>query len=294
MEYDREIVKEAINRELARDGQVFYVYNRVEDIMDIEGALQQMPPEARIAYAHGKMNEKELENIMHAFINHEIDVLVSTTIIETGLDISNANTIIIHNAERFGLSQLYQLRGRVGRSGRNAFAFMMYQPGVLLKDVAQKRLSAIREFTELGSGYKISMRDLEIRGAGNVLGKSQSGHMEEVGYDLYVKMLNHAIRTMKGEKIEEEFETKLEIPVDAYIPETYIKNEGLKLEFYRKISAIENEEDVDAVLAEAKDRFGNIPHELERLVHVARCVLTPMMPRLPLFVSMPITVCVIS
>ena len=269
MEYDREIVKEAINRELARDGQVFYVYNRVEDIMDIEGALQQMLPEARIAYAHGKMNEKELENIMHAFINHEIDVLVSTTIIETGLDISNANTIIIHNAERFGLSQLYQLRGRVGRSGRNAFAFMMYQPGVLLKDVAQKRLSAIREFTELGSGYKISMRDLEIRGAGNVLGKSQSGHMEEVGYDLYVKMLNHAIRTMKGEKIEEEFETKLEIPVDAYIPETYIKNEGLKLEFYRKISAIENEEDVDAVLAEAKDRFGNIPHELERLVNVA-------------------------
>ncbi len=269
MEYDREIVKEAINRELARKGQVYYVYNRVEDIADVAAGLREMLPEIRIQYAHGKMNARELENIMHEFIKHEIDVLVSTTIIETGLDISNVNTIIIQNADKFGLAQLYQLRGRVGRSDRNAYAFLMYQKGKILKDVAEKRLSAIREFTDLGSGYKISLKDLEIRGAGNVLGNVQSGHMEDVGYDLYVKMLNHAIRTLKGEKIEVDFDTRLEIPVDAFVPDTYVKNEGLKLDLYKKIARITSEEDAESVIEEARDRFGNPPKEMERLIRTA-------------------------
>ena len=269
MEYDREIVKEAISRELARKGQVYYVYNRVDDIERICLEIRELIPDAVVEFAHGKMKERELEDIMHAFIKNEIDVLVSTTIIETGLDIPNVNTIIIHNADNFGLAQLYQLRGRVGRSDRSAYAFMMYRRDKVIKEVAEKRLSAIREFTELGSGYKISMKDLEIRGAGNILGSSQSGHMEEIGYDLYVKMLNKAIREKKGETSEEDFDTSVEIPVDAYIPDEYVRNEFLKLELYKHISRIENEEDRDAVVAEAKDRFGNLPKVVERLIQVA-------------------------
>ena len=269
MEYDKEIVKEAISRELARNGQVYYVYNRVDDIDRITSELRAILPDAVVEFAHGKMRERELEDIMHAFINGEIDVLVSTTIIETGLDIPNVNTMIIHNAENFGLAQLYQLRGRVGRSDRSAYAFLMYKRDKVIKEVAQKRLSAIREFTELGSGYKISMKDLEIRGAGNVLGSSQSGHMEEIGYDLYVKMLNKAIKAKLGEDIEEDFDTSVDIPVDAYIPDEYVRNEYLKLELYKRISHIENEEDVDAVVAEAEDRFGELPKVMERLIQVA-------------------------
>lgn len=269
MEYDKEIVKEAISRELARNGQVYYVYNRVDDIDRIAGELRAILPDAVVEFAHGKMRERELEDIMHAFINGEIDVLVSTTIIETGLDIPNVNTMIIHNAENFGLAQLYQLRGRVGRSDRSAYAFLMYKRDKVIKEVAQKRLSAIREFTELGSGYKISMKDLEIRGAGNVLGSSQSGHMEEIGYDLYVKMLNKAIKAKLGEDIEEDFDTSVDIPVDAYIPDEYVRNEYLKLELYKRISHIDNEEDVDAVVAEAEDRFGELPKVMERLIQVA-------------------------
>ena len=269
MEYDREIVKEAISREMSRNGQVYYVYNRVDDIERVTLELRAMLPDAHIEYAHGKMKERELENIMHAFINKDIDVLVSTTIIETGLDIPNVNTIIIHNADSFGLAQLYQLRGRVGRSDRSSYAFLMYRRDKIIKEVAEKRLSAIREFTELGSGYKISMKDLEIRGAGNVLGSSQSGHMEEIGYDLYVKLLSQAIKSKMGDKLEEDFDTSLDIPVDAYIPDEYVRNEYLKLELYKRISHIESEDDIADISMEAEDRFGPVPKTMQRLMRVA-------------------------
>ena len=203
MEYNDEMVREAIERELARNGQVYYVYNRVSDIADVADKVQKLVPDANVMFAHGQMNERQLEDIMYDFINGEIDVLISTTIIETGLDISNANTMIIHDADRLGLSQLYQLRGRVGRSNRMAYAFLLYRRDKLLKEVAEKRLAAIREFTELGSGFKIAMRDLEIRGAGNLLGAEQHGHMEAVGYDLYCKMLNEAVKQEKGEMDED-------------------------------------------------------------------------------------------
>ena len=271
MEYDRELVKEACRRELARKGQVYYVYNRVDDIARIASGLTEMLPDARIAFAHGKMTSRELESLMRDFVEQEIDVLVTTTIIETGLDIPNVNTIIIHNADRFGLAQLYQLRGRVGRSGRNAFAFLMYQQNKLIKEEAEKRLSAIREFTELGSGYKISLKDLEIRGAGNVLGSDQSGHMEEVGYDLYVKMLSSAIRTKKGEAPEEEdFDTTIELPIDAFIPDEYVRSEYLKLEMYKRIYRIRTPEDADAIQMELVDRFGEPPKPVLRLLQVAQ------------------------
>ena len=269
MEYDKEIVKEAISRELARDGQVYYVYNRVDDIERVTLELRSILPNARIEFAHGKMRERELENIMHEFINKEIDVLVSTTIIETGLDIPNVNTIIIHNADNFGLAQLYQLRGRVGRSDRSAYAFLMYRRDKIIREEAEKRLSAIREFTELGSGYKISLKDLEIRGAGNVLGSSQSGHMEEIGYDLYVKLLNQAIKSKMGDKVEEDFDTSVDLPVDAYIPDEYVRNEYLKLELYKRISHIESEDDLADITAEAEDRFGELPRSMKRLMRVA-------------------------
>ena len=232
--------------------------------------LRSMLPEAVIEYAHGKMPERQLEDVMHRFINKEIDVLVSTTIIETGLDIPNVNTIIIHNADNFGLSQLYQLRGRVGRSDRSAYAFLLYRRDKMIKEVAEKRLSAIREFTELGSGYKISMKDLEIRGAGNILGSSQSGHLEEVGYDLYVKMLNEAIRTRLGEKDKyTDFDTSIDLSVDAYIPDEYVRNEYLKLELYKRIARIENQADADLIIDEAKDRFGEPPKVFLRLIRIA-------------------------
>ena len=270
MEYDRELVKEACRRELARKGQVYYVYNRVDDIARIASGLMEMLPDARIAFAHGKMTSRELESLMRDFVEQEIDILVTTTIIETGLDIPNVNTIIIHNADRFGLAQLYQLRGRVGRSGRNAFAFLMYQQNRMIREEAEKRLSAIREFTELGSGYKISLKDLEIRGAGNVLGSDQSGHMEEVGYDLYVKMLSSAIRKKKGEKEEEEdFDTTIELPIDAYIPDEYVRSEYLKLELYKRIYRIRTPEDADAIRMELQDRFGEPPKPVLRLLQVA-------------------------
>ncbi|SEG37841.1 transcription-repair coupling factor [Eubacterium ruminantium] len=269
MEYDREFVKEAIGRELARNGQVYYVYNRVENIEHIASELRSILPDARIEFAHGRMKERELELIMHDFINKEIDVLVSTTIIETGLDIPNVNTIIIHDADNFGLSQLYQLRGRVGRSSRNAYAFLMYKRDKTIREVAEKRLKAIKEFTDLGSGYKISVKDLEIRGAGNLLGMDQSGHMEAVGYDLYVKMLNEAIRRMKGEETDDDFDTSIDLPVDAYIPDDYVKVSFLKLELYKRISRITDVDDADSIRDEAKDRFGDIPKPFERLLRIA-------------------------
>ncbi len=269
MEYNDEMVREAIERECARQGQVYYVYNRVEDIAEVTARVQRLVPEVRVAYAHGQMKEQELEAIMYDFINGEIDVLVSTTIIETGLDISNVNTMIIHDADRLGLSQLYQLRGRVGRSNRMAYAFLLYRRDKMLKEIAEKRLAAIREFTDLGSGFKIAMRDLEIRGAGNLLGAEQHGNMEAVGYDLYCKMLNEAVKHLKGELEEETYTTTIDLNVDAFIPDSYISNEYQKLDIYKRIAAIESEEEREDMIEELVDRFGDIPKKVETLLLAA-------------------------
>lgn len=270
MEYNEELVREAISRELARGGQAYYVYNRVKEIADVATKLAELIPEANVAYAHGQMKETELENIMYRFINGEIDVLVSTTIIETGLDISNVNTMIIHDADNMGLSQLYQLRGRVGRSNRTSYAFLMYKRDKMLKEIAEKRLAAIKEYTELGSGFKIAMRDLEIRGAGNLLGAEQHGHMEAVGYDLYCKMLNEAVKEAKGIKVEESFDTSIDINIDAYIPMGYIPNEFQKLDIYKRIAGIETEEETEEMLEELIDRFGDPPKSVENLLYIAK------------------------
>ena len=270
MEYDEEMVREALLRELSRGGQAYYVYNRVNDIMEVTGRLQQLIPEARIAYAHGQMEEGRLERIMYDFVAGEIDVLVSTTIIETGLDIPNVNTIIIHDSEQMGLAQLYQLRGRVGRSNRTAYAFLMYRKDRMLKETAEKRLMAIREFTELGSGYRIAMRDLEIRGAGNLLGKAQSGHMASVGYDLYCRMLDEAVQKAKGTPVSEERTTSVHLPANAYIPDSYILNESQKLDIYKKIASIGSLEDCEEIRDELRDRFGEkIPAATENLLRIA-------------------------
>lgn len=269
MEYDEEMVREAIMRELARDGQVYYVFNRVRQIADVTAKIASLVPDAAVEYAHGQMKERELEGIMYRFINGEIDVLVSTTIIETGLDISNVNTMIIHDADNMGLSQLYQLRGRVGRSNRTSYAFLMYRRDKMLKEIAEKRLAAIKEYTELGSGFKIAMRDLEIRGAGNLLGEEQHGHMEAVGYDLYCKMLNEAVRQAKGIPTEEGFETAIDVDMDAYIPERYIPNESQKLDIYKRIAGICDEEEKERMLEELIDRFGDPPKSVEHLLLLA-------------------------
>lgn len=270
MEYNDEMVREAIERELSRQGQVYYVYNKVKDIAEITDRIQKLVPDANVSFAHGQMGERQLENIMYDFINGEIDVLVSTTIIETGLDIPNANTIIIHDSDKMGLSQLYQLRGRVGRSNRMAYAFLLYRRDKLLKEVAEKRLTAIREFTDLGSGVKIAMRDLEIRGAGNLLGEEQHGHMEAVGYDLYCKMLNEAVKHLKGELPEDVYTTTIDINIDAYIPNSYIANEYQKLDIYKRIAAIETEEERDDMLEELIDRFGEPPKKVQQLLRIAQ------------------------
>ena len=268
-EYNEELVREAIVRELSRNGQVYYVYNRVNNIADIAASVQKLVPEANVAFAHGQMKETELERIMYDFINGEIDVLVSTTIIETGLDISNVNTMIIHDSDQMGLSQLYQLRGRVGRSNRTAYAFLMYKRNKMLKEVAEKRLEAIKEFTDLGSGFKIAMRDLEIRGAGSLLGRSQHGHMQAVGYDLYCKMLNEAVKNLKGIPTIEDFNTTIDLDADAYIPPSYIVNEIQKLDIYKRIAGIEDEKECDDMREELLDRFGEIPKSAENLLRIA-------------------------
>lgn len=270
MEYNEEMVREAICRELARDGQVYYVFNRVNQIAEMAAKISELVPDANVAFAHGQMKERELEDIMYQFINGEIDVLVSTTIIETGLDISNVNTMIIHDADNMGLSQLYQLRGRVGRSNRTAYAFLMYKRDKMLKEVAEKRLAAIKEYTELGSGFKIAMRDLEIRGAGNLLGAEQHGHMEAVGYDLYCKMLNEAVKEAKGMKQEESFDTTIDIDIDAYIPMGYIPNEVQKLDIYKRIADIQTDEETEEMLEELIDRFGDPPKPVENLLYIAK------------------------
>ena len=270
MEYDEETVREAINRELRRGGQVYYVYNRVTDIADVALRIAKLVPDARVDFAHGQMSERELENVMYSFVNGDIDVLGSTTIIETGLDISNVNTMIIHDSDRYGLSQLYQLRGRIGRSNRTAYAFLMYRKNVMLKETAEKRLAAIREYTDLGSGFKIAMRDLELRGAGNLLGAQQHGHMNAVGYDLYCKMLNEAVKEAKGIHTMEDFETSVDLNVDAYIPDSYISNEFQKLDIYKRIAGIETQQDYDDMLEELLDRFGEPGKAVLNLLAIAK------------------------
>ena len=275
MEENEASVREAIERELRRDGQVYYVHNRVKSIADTAMRVQHLVPYARVAYAHGQMGERELEKIMLSFISGEIDVLVSTTIIETGLDIPNANTLIIQDADKMGLSQLYQIRGRVGRSSRISYAFLLYKKGKSLTEESEKRLKAIREFTELGSGIRIALRDLEIRGAGNVLGAEQHGHMEAVGYELYTKLLRHAVLLEKGEKTEEEsIECQIDVDLDAYIPESYIPNEEQKLEAYQKISTIGSDEEEMDLKDELIDRYGDLPDMVENLFRVAMLKLS--------------------
>jgi len=271
MEYSDETVREAISREMARGGQSYVVHNHISTISDLADRIHRLVPQARVGWAHGKMNEKQLEDIMYDFINGDLDVLVTTTIIETGLDIPNVNTMIVCEADRMGLSQLYQLRGRVGRSSRTAYAFLTYKKDRVLKETAEKRLSAIREFTELGAGFRIAMRDLEIRGAGNLLGAEQSGHMAEVGYDLYCKLLGESVQELKGEKSpDEEFDTSIDLDMDAAIPDSYVKNENQKLDLYRRIALISDQQEYDDMLDELVDRFGEPPRIVQDLL---RCAL---------------------
>ncbi len=263
------IIQDEIEREIARGGQVFFVYNRVEHIEEMASRIKRLVPDARVGVAHGRMTSKVLEDIILNFLNKEYDVLVCTTIIETGMDISNANTMIVYDADKMGLAQLYQLRGRVGRSSRQGYAYLMYEKDKVLSEIAEKRLKAIKEFTEFGSGFKIAMRDLEIRGAGNILGSQQHGHMAVIGYDLYVKMLNEAIRKVKGETVIEEIDVEIDLTVNAYIPDTYIQDELTKIEMYKKIASIENKEDMMEVEEELEDRFSDLPKSVQTLLKIS-------------------------
>ncbi|MBF7096936.1 transcription-repair coupling factor [Alkalibacter mobilis] len=269
MEYNDVIIKDAIEREIARGGQVYYVYNRVRGIESVAEKIQNMVPEAKIGVAHGQMGETRLENVMMEFIDHEFDVLVCTTIIESGLDIARANTMIIENADQMGLSQLYQLRGRVGRSDRLSFAYITYKQDKALKEVAEKRLKAIKDFTDFGSGFKIAMRDLEIRGAGNILGPEQHGHLLSVGYEMYTRLLEDAVHELQGLKKEDKVKASVEIKVDAYIPDFYIQSEKQKYELYKKIAGVENSGDADEIKDELIDRYGDIPKAVLNLINVA-------------------------
>ncbi|TDL95288.1 transcription-repair coupling factor [Macrococcus carouselicus] len=271
LEYQHNFIKEALERELARNGQVFYLYNRVATIYQKAEQLEMMLPDARIGVAHGQMSERELEETMLAFINGEYDVLVTTTIIETGVDVPNANTLIIEDADRFGLSQLYQLRGRVGRSNRISYAYFLHAPNKVLTEVAEQRLQAIKEFTELGSGFKIAMRDLNIRGAGNLLGRQQHGFIDSVGYDLYTEMLQQAVNEKRGiETPQERPEIEVDLQVDAYIPAEYIREEQAKIEFYKKLRQIQTEKELMDVQDEMTDRYGDYPVEVERLLNIVK------------------------
>lgn len=269
MEDNPEFIREAIHREVSRGGQVYYLYNRVESISEEAFRVQGLVPSARVSYAHGQMSERELERIMSDFIAGEIDVLVCTTIIETGMDIANANTMIIQDADRMGLSQLYQLRGRVGRSNRLAYAYLMYKRDKMLRETAEKRLQTIREFTEFGSGFKIALRDLEIRGAGNLLGAEQHGHMEAVGYDMYCRLLAEEVQTLKGEAPREEaFETSVDLNISAFIPDFYIKNQQQRMLMYKKIAGIRTMEEYYDMQEELEDRYGDLPKSVQLLLEV--------------------------
>jgi transcription-repair coupling factor (superfamily II helicase) len=269
MEYDRGVIAEAMRREFYRGGQTYYLHNAVETIDECAAQLQKLLPEAQIAVAHGKMSQRELSRIMTHMSDGDIDVLVCTTIIETGIDIPNANTLIIEDADHMGLSQLHQLRGRVGRSARHAFAYFTFKRGKMLSDVAQKRLNAVREFAEFGSGFKIAMRDLEIRGAGNVLGAEQSGHLMNVGYELYLKLLEEAVLEEKGEKPKHRTECAAELLISANLPEKYVEDAGQRVDLYRRIAAIRSQSDRSDLLDEMIDRFGEPPASAVALCDIA-------------------------
>jgi len=270
MEYDLEVIKEAITKELERGGQVYYLYNNVEGIEKKAAEIASLVDEARVSFAHGKMTGHEIEEIMFDFINKNTNVLVCTTILESGIDIPNANTIIVENAERLGLAQLYQIRGRVGRSDRQAFAYVMYKRDKILSEVADKRLKSIKEFTEFGSGFKIAMRDLEIRGAGSLLGEIQHGHMEQVGYDMYCKLLDEVVKEMQGFEVQEDIDVQIDINISSYIPDEYISESSQKIEIYQDIALCTSEADVQDIIDEIIDRYGVMPEELENLIDIAR------------------------
>ena len=270
LEYDQEVIKEAITRELERNGQVFYLFNNVEKIIQKADEISNLVPEAKVVYAHGQMTGHEIENIMEEFIEGKTNVLVCTTILESGIDIPNANTIIVENADRMGLAQLYQIRGRVGRSDRQGYAYITYKRDKLLSEIADKRLKAIKEFTEFGSGFKIAMRDLEIRGAGSLLGEIQSGHLEQVGYDTYCNLLDEVVKEMQGEEVKPEIDVQIDLDATCYIPDEYISDSSQKIEIYQDIALCKNEEDIQNVIDEMIDRFGNMPSEIENLIEIAR------------------------
>ena len=270
LEYDEEVVREAITKELERGGQVFFLYNNVETIIKKANEIQNLVPEAKVTYAHGKMTGKEIEEIMEEFISGKTNVLVCTTILESGIDIPNANTIIVENADRLGLAQLYQIRGRVGRSDKQAYAYITYRRDKMLSEEADKRLKAIKEFTEFGSGFKIAMRDLEIRGAGSLLGEMQHGHLDQVGYDMYCKILDEVVKEMKGIEVQEELDVQIDINVSSYIPDEFIDNSSQKIEIYQNIALCKSEEDIQNVVDEIIDRYGHLPEEIENLLEITR------------------------
>ncbi|HRA35916.1 MAG TPA: helicase-related protein [Acidimicrobiales bacterium] len=269
-EYDERAVAEAIRRELLREGQVFFVHNRVRDIEDCARGIRELVPEARVAVAHGQMDEGTLEKVVFDFWEGQFDVLVCTTIIESGIDMPTVNTLVVDRADRLGLGQLHQLRGRVGRSGQRAYAYLFHPRDMALSEEAYERLKTIGEATELGSGFRIAMRDLEIRGAGTLLGTGQSGHIAAVGYDLYVQMVTEAVAELKGEPVREPAEVKLDLPVDANLPADYVTKEELRLEAYRRLAEVTTDAEVDDIRTEWEDRYGPVPEEAARLLDVAR------------------------
>jgi transcription-repair coupling factor (superfamily II helicase) len=269
IEYNMGTVVQAIVRELRRGGQVYYIHNRVETIQACASRLQELLPEARIAVAHGQMSEDDMSDIWEQLVEHDVDILVCTTIIETGVDVPNVNTLIIEDSDRFGLSQLYQLRGRVGRSNRRGYAYFTYQRDKVLTEIATKRLNAMREFTQFGSGFRIALRDLEIRGAGSILGGRQHGHMEAVGYDMYLQLLSEAISEEKGEQPEKIPECLVDIQIDAHIPEDYISSLNQRIDMYRKIMLVNNEQDKSDLIDELIDRYGDPPKSVVGLIDVS-------------------------
>ncbi|MBQ3008147.1 MAG: transcription-repair coupling factor, partial [Oscillospiraceae bacterium] len=269
-EYNESIIAAALNRELNRGGQCYYLHNRVETIDLCVQRVQKMAPEARIGVAHGKMDEASLSAVWQQLMNGEIDILVCTTIIETGIDVSNANTLVIEDADYMGLAQLYQIRGRVGRSTRKAYAYFTFRKDKVLNEIAVKRLNAIKEFTSFGSGFKIAMRDLQIRGAGSILGKTQSGFMMSIGYDLYIKLLNQAIAVERGEKVKtEKSDCVIDISVDAFIPDSFISSTANRIEAYKRIASLETPDDVDDLIDELVDRYGDVPDSVMGLIDIS-------------------------
>jgi len=268
-EYDEELVKQAIERELARKGQAFFLHNRVDTIDETAERIRAICPEARVSVAHGQMDEKQLENVMLEFLRGDADVLVCTTIVEAGLDIPTANTLIVERADALGLAQLYQIRGRVGRSRERAYAYLFYPSHAALTEEAQKRLSTLSDYTELGSGFKIAMRDLEIRGAGNLLGEEQSGHVAAVGFELYVAMLDEAVAALSGSSADEAPEpVRMDIPVDAYVPGDYVPYEAAKIEIHRRVAGAKEIADLIVLREELEDRFGPVPAPLDNLIRL--------------------------